>query len=117
MPILTKMVKEPRAPEDGTRLLVMRLWPRGVKKAHVDAWERDLAPSVELMRGFLKGRIPWAAYRKRYVAEVREREEKLEEIRRRSSEGETITLLCWCHDETRCHRSLLRGLLVPERGP
>jgi uncharacterized protein YeaO (DUF488 family) len=71
--LLTKRVREPRAAEDGARILVMRLWPRGARKEHFDAWERDLAPSVELMRSFLDGKLSWGAYRKRYLAEVRER--------------------------------------------
>ena len=116
MPFRTKRVKEPRAPEDGTRVLVMRLWPRGVKKTHVDAWERDLAPPVELMRGFLAGEIPWSVYKKKYVAAVKKQgKEKLAELRARSEGGETITLLCWCADESRCHRSLLRDLLAKGR--
>jgi uncharacterized protein YeaO (DUF488 family) len=110
--IKSKRVKEPREASDGTRLLVMRLWPRGVKKTHVDAWDKDLAPSLELMRGFLGGEVPWADYAKRYRAEVKKRaKDKLRALRERSGEGETITLLCWCHDEERCHRSLLRKLL------
>lgn len=110
--IRTKRVKEPRAPEDGTRILVMRLWPRGVKKTHFDAWERDLAPPVELMRGLLGGEVPWETYQKEYVATVKKNgKEKLAELRKRSRSGETITLLCWCPDETRCHRLLLKRLL------
>jgi uncharacterized protein YeaO (DUF488 family) len=108
----TKRVKEPRAPEDGTRVLVMRLWPRGVKKTHVDAWERDLAPPVELMRGFLDGKIPWPEYKREYLKTVKKSgKAKLSELRSRSESGETITLLCWCPDESRCHRSLLHELL------
>jgi uncharacterized protein YeaO (DUF488 family) len=110
--IRTKRVKEPSAAEDGTRVLIMRLWPRGVKKTHVDVWERDLGPPVELMRSFLAGKTPWAEYRKRYLAAVRKSgKEKLAELRARSKKGETITLLCWCPDEARCHRSLLAKLL------
>ena len=112
MPFRTKRVKEPREPDDGTRVLVMRLWPRGVRKTHVDAWERDLAPPVELMRGFLAGRIPWSDYKREYVKAVKKAgRAKLDELRARSGSGETITLLCWCADESRCHRSLLRDLL------
>ncbi len=111
--IQTKRVKEPRAPEDGTRLLVMRLWPRGVKKTHVDAWDRDLAPPIELMRGLLSGAVPWATYKKEYLKAVKKQaKEKLADLRARSAAGETITLLCWCPDEERCHRSLLKKLLA-----
>jgi uncharacterized protein YeaO (DUF488 family) len=112
VPFRTKRVKEPREPEDGTRVLVMRLWPRGVKKTHVDAWERDLGPPVELMRGFLDGKVPWADYKREYSKNVKKAgKEKLSELRSRAKKGETITLLCWCPDESRCHRSLLRAIL------
>jgi uncharacterized protein YeaO (DUF488 family) len=91
----------------------MRLWPRGVKRSHVDAWERDLAPPLELMRGFLAGQVPWAAYRRKYVAAVKKSgKARIAELRARSKAGETITLLCWCPDEKRCHRTLLRALLA-----
>jgi uncharacterized protein YeaO (DUF488 family) len=113
MAVFTKRVKEPRAPSDGTRILVMRLWPRGVKKSHFDVWERDLAPPLELMRGFLDGKVPWSDYKREYVKIVkRVGKSKLAEFRKRAKSGETLTLLCWCPDESRCHRSLLRDLIV-----
>jgi uncharacterized protein YeaO (DUF488 family) len=116
VPLLTKRVKESRTPEDGTRILVMRLWPRGVKKEHFDAWERDLAPSVELVRSFLGGALTWGEYRKQYLAEVRSRARgKIALLRERLKAGETITVLCWCQDESRCHRSLVRELLEKGR--
>src|SRR5918996_1611732 len=68
VPLLTKRIYEPATADEGRRILVMRLWPRGIKKTRVDAWYRDLAPELPLMRGFRAGEIPWEEYRKRYRA-------------------------------------------------
>jgi uncharacterized protein YeaO (DUF488 family) len=93
-------------------VLVMRLWPRGVRKERVDLWLRDLAPDVALMRGFLVGRVPWADYRRRYLAGLARPEARvaLERVAALARQG-PVTLLCWCADESRCHRSLLRAHL------
>jgi uncharacterized protein YeaO (DUF488 family) len=93
-------------------VLVMRLWPRGVRKERVDLWLRDLAPDVALMRGFLAGRVPWADYRRRYLAGLTRPEARaaLERVAALARQG-PVTLLCWCADESRCHRSLLRAHL------
>ncbi len=58
--ILTARIYEPPPPEDGYRLHVMRFWPRGVRKEAVDGWERELAPSAELLRAYRAGRVEWA---------------------------------------------------------
>lgn len=110
--VLTKRVYEPRVAADGVRVLVMRLWPRGVRKAQVDLWLRELGPVPTLMRAFLAGRVPWAEYRRRYLDGLGRPEARaqLAEARRLARRGR-ITLLCWCPDERRCHRSLLRGRL------
>jgi uncharacterized protein YeaO (DUF488 family) len=108
--IHTKRIYEPPAPDDGFRLLVMRLWPRGVRKDAVDAWEPDLGPSRELLSAFRQGRIDWETLSRRYVDEMGERRELMERYRE-LARSRTITLLCSCADESRCHRTLLRGLL------
>lgn len=111
--VRTKRVYEPAERGDGTRVLIMRLWPRGVRKGQVDRWLRELGPVPELMRGFLAGRIPWATYRRRYLAGLRRpvARAQLAEVRR-LARRRPVTILCWCHDETRCHRSLLRARLA-----
>src|SRR5690348_6236815 len=66
--------------EDGLRILVERLWPRGMskRKARIDVWLKDLAPSTELRKWY--GHVParWPAFRKRYWAELKERHDLLE---------------------------------------
>ena len=110
MTILTKRIYDAADPGDGFRLLVMRLWPRGIRKAHVSAWEKELGPSRKLLDDFHAG-IPWAEYRMRYLDEMRGKPDLIEEWAERAAR-ETITLLCGCKDESRCHRSLLREILA-----
>jgi uncharacterized protein YeaO (DUF488 family) len=94
----------------------MRMWPRGVKKTAIDEWLRELAPSVELVQDFLKKKtLTFAGYRERYLAELAERpeaQETLDRLAREARAGKNVTLLCWCPDESRCHRSILRERLA-----
>jgi uncharacterized protein YeaO (DUF488 family) len=108
--IRTKRVYDSPAPDDGYRLLVMRLWPRGMRKDAVDAWEPDLGPSRELLSAFRGGRIDWESMARRYVDEMAGRKELVERYRE-LARSRTVTLLCSCKDESHCHRTLLRGLL------
>ncbi len=110
MPLKIKRIYDPPSPEDGYRLLVMRRWPRGIRKESVDAWEKELGPSEPLRVAFLHEGMPWEEYAQRYVEEVGAKKELLKEVARRAQEG-PVTLLCWCKDEARCHRTLLRGLV------
>lgn len=107
--IKTKRIYEPREPGDGVRMLIMRMWPRGVKKTHIDEWNRDVAPSKPLVMAFKKAGLPWDEYVERYWAEIRP--EAIEALRRRAKR-ETITLLCGCEDEAHCHRGLLAARLA-----
>lgn len=102
-------VYDPPSPDDGYRLLIMRLWPRGVRKDAVDGWEKELGPSTELLRAYRTGRIAWEELARRYRAEMGEKRELLEQLAQRAREG-TVTLLCGCEDESRCHRTLLKEL-------
>src|SRR5512132_4407200 len=74
MPVALKRVYEQPSLSDGARVLVDRLWPRGIKKesARLDAWLKDLAPSDELRQWFHARPSMWQAFRKRYLEELRE---------------------------------------------
>src|SRR3954454_22327055 len=119
--IKTKRWDDPKEPDDGHRLLVTRYRPRGVSKADEtwDAWDPHLGPSVALHaavygKGVLP--IPWATYRVRYLSEMRQQRERIAELAKRVSAGESIALLCSsaCERESRCHRSLLKELIEAE---
>ncbi len=108
--IKTKRVYDPPARDDGERLLVMRLWPRGVRKDSVDRWEKELAPSVELLRAYRAGGMAWSEFARRYRAGLRGKRELLEALSKRAR-CRTVTLLCGCADEAHCHRTLLKELV------
>lgn len=111
--IRTRRVYDPPVPDEGYRILVMRLWPRGIGKAKVDRWLRELAPVLPLMRGFRGGDVPWDDYRPRYLAglERPEAQAHVEEILALARER-GVTLLCGCEELRRCHRSLLQQYLA-----
>jgi uncharacterized protein YeaO (DUF488 family) len=111
--IVTKRVYEPAAADDGHRVLIMRLWPRGIRKERVSVWLKELGPVPELLRAYLDEKITWQQYVPRYLVglERPEAQQALAEVRRRAATGR-VTLLCGCADEARCHRSLLRAYLL-----
>jgi uncharacterized protein YeaO (DUF488 family) len=107
--IFTKRVYAPAEKTDGQRLLVMRLWPRGIKKTHIDHWLRELAPSYELLRSFKDGVISWTDFSRSYRAELKHPSAQIQfkELETLLSKG-PVTLLCSCKDEKHCHRTLLK---------
>jgi len=113
MDVATKRIYEPAAPDDSHRVLIMRLWPRGIRKERVSVWLKELGPVPELLRAYLDGTITWTQYVPRYLAGLArpEAQAALAEVRRRGATGR-VTLLCGCPDEARCHRSLLKAYLL-----
>lgn len=97
--VRTKRVYEPASADDGYRVLVDRLWPRGITKkaASVDEWARGVAPSQELRRWFAHKPERFEEFRRRYREELREREDELEALRRRGRKS-TVTLLFGARD-------------------
>lgn len=94
-----KRAYEKAGREDGTRFLVERLWPRGVKKAdlNVDAWLKDAAPSDGLRRWFAHDPRKWAQFRRRYFTELDSHPEAWEDIRSAARHGR-VTLVYSAHD-------------------
>ena len=113
MDIVTKRIYEPAAPDDGHRVLIMRLWPRGIRKERVSVWLKELGPVPPLLRAYLDDAITWPQYTRRYLAGLArpEAQAAIAEVRERATHGR-VTLLCGCADEARCHRSLLRAYLL-----
>jgi uncharacterized protein YeaO (DUF488 family) len=111
--VKTKRIYEPASPRDGTRVLIMRYWPRGIRKDKIDRWLRELAPEIPLLRAYLDGKITWAQYRPRYLAGLRRPQARaaLAELRALAGQG-SVTLLCGCADPRRCHRTLLQKHLL-----
>ena len=112
-----KRAYEPPDPGDGTRVLVDRLWPRGVSKANaaVDLWLKDLAPSTELRKWFGHDPSRWQEFRERYATEVRQHQEAYDQLRELARKG-PVTLVYSAHDEVHNDAVVLRSLLLgPKR--
>jgi uncharacterized protein YeaO (DUF488 family) len=94
-----KRVYEPAASSDGYRVLIDRLWPRGIsrERAKLDEWERELAPSTELRKWFGHEPSRFAEFRRRHIEELRNQRARLAELRRRARRG-TLTLVYAAQD-------------------
>ena len=108
--IKTKRIYEPSSKDDGVRILVMRFWPRGVRKNQVDLWYKGLGTEPDLIKAWKSGKIEWSDFKKKYLSYIRQVEHKpiIQELAKRAKE-ESITLLCSCEDESYCHRSILKS--------
>ncbi len=111
--VKTKRIYDPKEPGDGTRILVMRFWPRGIKKSHVDAWLKELGTEPSLIKAWKAGKISWPEFRRRYLAGLKKAaaQAQLKELKALARE-DTVTLLCSCPAEARCHRGLLKHPLT-----
>ena len=112
-----KRIYDPPSPQDGRRVLVERLWPRGLRKADaaLDEWLRDIAPSPELRRWYGHDPDRWPAFRERYRAELADKPELLARLRSYRQEG-PVTLLFAARDTERNSAVVLRELLEEDAG-
>ncbi len=112
--VRVRRVYEPPEPQDGLRVLVDRLWPRGLRKeaARVDLWARDLAPSDALRRWFGHDPARWEEFRRRYREELRRPEVQgaLDDLAERARQG-TVTLLFAARDPHRNNAVVLAEVL------
>lgn len=113
MTIKLKRVYEPASADDGYRVLVDRLWPRGLskEKAAVDLWMRDIAPTTELRKWYGHEVEKWPEFRKRYEKELAEREDLLGELRELERREKTVTLLFGAKDEEHNQADVLAEVL------
>ena len=104
---------EAPAVADGTRILVDRLWPRGVKKATaaIDLWAKDIAPSTELRQWFGHETNRWEEFRRRYVAELEQKPDLIDELRALARKSQ-ITLVFGAHDQTHNDAVVLKKVLL-----
>lgn len=103
---------EPARPEDGRRVLVERLWPRGVTKEALAAeWRKDLAPSAELRRWYGHDPARWEEFRRRYWAELAAMPEALASLRDAARLG-LVTLVFAARDPAHSSAEVLREALV-----
>jgi uncharacterized protein YeaO (DUF488 family) len=107
-----KRVYDPASPEDGKRILIDRLWPRGLKKEEVriDEWLKEIAPSDELRKWFSHDPSKYQEFKKRYTKELEQKRELVEQIRNLAKKG-TVTLLFSAKDTEHNNATALKELL------
>lgn len=112
-----KRVYDRPAAADGYRVLVDRLWPRGLSKqnARVDLWLRDIAPSHELRKQFAHRQERWAEFQRRYAAELKGKKELLAQLRQLERKHGRVTLLFAAKDTRRNNAVALAGFLKKRR--
>lgn len=113
-----KRAYEPAAAEDGLRILIDRLWPRGVSKtqARLDRWVKDIAPSAELRTWFGHDPRRWTEFRRRYRVELEQHAPLLRELRRQAGDG-PITLVFAARDEAHNDAVVLRSVILGRADP
>ena len=107
-----KRAYEAASPEDGSRILVERLWPRGVskKQAALHLWLKDVAPSPQLRKWFDHDPAKWAEFQRRYAQELAQRPDLLDLLRQKQREG-TVTLVYGARDERHNAAAALQRIL------
>lgn len=112
MPIRIKRAYEPPSPEDGTRILVDRVWPRGVtrEKLHIALWMREIAPSTALRKDFCHDPEKWDVFLKVYFAELDDKPDLVSDLLDIASRS-TLTLVYGAKDETYNQAAALKQYL------
>jgi uncharacterized protein YeaO (DUF488 family) len=114
--IFIKRIYDPFEEGDGFRVLIDRLWPRGIKKedAHLSAWEKDIAPSSELRKAFNHKPELFNEFREKYLIELRTQEDKIRKIEELASMSivNKVTLLYAAKDPIHNHARVLCEELI-----
>ena len=113
MKVLVKRIYEPAGKSDGVRVLVDRLWPRGMSKenAKLDLWLPDIGPSTALRKWFSHDSTRWTEFCHRYHAELKDKKELVAELKGRAKKG-TVTLLYSAKDDEHNQAVALRSYLL-----
>lgn len=111
--VMLKRAYDPATATDGTRVLVDRLWPRGVSKenAALDQWMKEVAPSTELRQWFGHDPDRWNEFGRRYRTELHVNDELLQQLRALARKGQ-VTLVYSAHDEVHNDAVVLRKVLL-----
>ena len=121
MTVRIKRVYDPPSPQDGARVLVDRLWPRGLTKedAALDVWMKDIAPSNELRKWYHAHPVQWPKFREKYLFELSTEiaHEALEELHDLAQKKGGVTLLYASKSMEQNHALLLKQLLDGQRKP
>ena len=117
MKILIKRIYEPQDEGDGFRVLVDRLWPRGLSKAKaaLDLWDKEVAPSPELRQWFNHEEEKWPEFRHRYLEEIKQAPQALEALWEQIKDKDKVTLLYGARDAAHNQAVLLKEYLEKKK--
>ncbi|MHB1215136.1 MAG: DUF488 domain-containing protein [Thiobacillus sp.] len=117
MALRLKRAYEAPAPDDGFRILVDRLWPRGVSRnaAHIDLWLKEVAPSTSLRKWFGHDPSKWVEFRERYFLELRRNPEAIGQLNEHVRQG-VVTLVYGAKDTEHNHAVALKAYLDSAKG-
>jgi uncharacterized protein YeaO (DUF488 family) len=118
MEIKIKRIYEKFSPKDGLRILVDRLWPRGIKKeeAKIDLWFKEIAPSDKLRKWFKHDVSKWEEFKKRYKEEIEQNKESLEKLIEIIKKKRVVTLVFSAKDKEHNNAVILREVLKRHLG-
>lgn len=111
--IQIKRIYDPLGDNDGYRILVDRLWPRGItkEKAQVDLWMKEITPSPDLRKWFCHDPEKWDEFSRLYEIELKDKQSALEDVKKLEKEHGIVTLLYAAKDTTHTHALILEKLL------
>ena len=111
--VKTKSIYEKRVRSDGTRILVTRFYPRGVKRTHFDLWIRNASPESKLLKDYRNNSISWREFSKKFRIQIRSSiagKEAISQLVELGKKGR-ITLLCYEQEGKRCHRHIVKAII------
>jgi uncharacterized protein YeaO (DUF488 family) len=116
IPIRIKRIYDPPSPQDGFRILVDRLWPRGLskEKAKVDLWLREISPSNELRKWYGHDPDKWNEFKKKYLEEIEAKNDEFDFLRKKAQEG-TVTFLFSSREEKLNNAQALKEFVESKR--
>lgn len=111
--IKTKRIYDAASTDDGFRILVDRLWPRGVskEKAHLDLWLKEVAPSTTLRKWFGHDPAKWSEFKKKYKEELQDKKEMIDQLKTLEKQHKAVTLLYGAKDTEHNEAIVLADIL------
>ena len=112
MTIKTKSIYAEKEKSDGTRVLVSRFYPRGVKRTHFDVWIREASPEAPLLKEYKSNAISWRELSKRFREQMRSSpgsQKAIQDLIELSENG-NVTLLCYEKEGQKCHRDIVKAI-------
>ena len=111
--IKTKSIYQEKEKGDGTRILITRFYPRGVKKTKFDLWIRGASPEKDLLKKYRSGKISWVQFSKKFKEQLYNLEESKNAMKQISetAKRKNVTLLCYEKEGENCHRIIVKSVL------